>query len=74
VQQLGPLRFQRSNEEIHAGGIAAGPVEAGDEPQRDRVVGTHEHDRYRLRSGLGVPHRRCIRDDDTNLPTNQIGR
>jgi hypothetical protein len=54
VQQLGALAFQRGGKGVDPGGVPAGPVEAGDDAQPDRIVYTHEHDGYRCRRCFGM--------------------
>jgi hypothetical protein len=73
VQQLGPLCFHRSDKKVDACGVPAGPIEAGDKTQADRVIRTHEHDRYCGGRRLSHLHRRRIHDNDGPLATNQIG-
>ena len=47
VQQLQPLALQHRAHDAHAGDVAAGPIETGDEPRPDRIRGAHEHNRDR---------------------------
>ena len=60
----------------HAGEIAAGTVEARNEPKLDRIRSHHEDNRDRLGRRLGGAHcgRVSERDNDTHLTTDQIGR
>src|SRR5499433_214554 len=44
AQELEPLRHQFGDEKVDAGRVAAGPGEAGDEAEPDRVFGNTEHD------------------------------
>jgi hypothetical protein len=75
AQQLQPLRHQLVDQEAHAGEVAAGPVEAGDEAQLDRVAAGHEDNRKRRRRRLGGECRGGrVRDEHADLTANQIGR
>ena len=58
VQHFQPFRFQfLGASRTNAGDIAAGPVEAGNQAEPDRIVAGHEHDRHRRRSRLGCQQR-----------------
>ena len=58
VQQLQPLGHQIDEDEGHAGDVAAGPVEAGDQAGPNRIAARHEHDRHCRRGDLGDSQRR----------------
>ena len=57
-QELHALGHQFSGEEVHSGGIAAGAIEAGDEPCLDWITRHPEYDWDRRSRGLG---RECAR-------------
>ena len=57
MQQPQPLAAEQGAEKAHSRDVAARPVEAGDEPSRDRIAAGRKDDRN-LRSGrLGCEHR-----------------
>ena len=75
MQQPKPLRLNFAGEDIDAGDVAAGAVEAGDEAEPNRIVAAREYDRNpqcfrRLHRPDG---RRTGRKNDCHLPMNQIG-
>src|SRR5262249_44421523 len=47
VQNLQPLRIEQHGNLSNAGDVAARPIEARDQPQRDRVTADREDDRQR---------------------------
>jgi hypothetical protein len=75
MQQLQPLCDQFGEEVVHAGGVAPGPIKAGDEAELGRVIRDHEQDRDghcgRLRRISGVVVRR--RDDQGHVTLDQVG-
>jgi len=76
AQQFEPFRSQCGDGKVHAGHIAARPVEAGNEAEFDRVGAGRENDRNgRGRSFRGDCRRAAAgRKDHCHLTTNQIGR
>jgi hypothetical protein len=57
------LRFQGGN----AGEIAAGPIQAGDKSNFDRIGSYNEHDRNRLVAAFAAV-------EHVHLPANEVGR
>ena len=76
VQQLQPLRLQLHAQRGHAGEIAARPVQAGDQPERDRIGAGEEHDRNGPGRGLGGEHAEHLAGDGDHrdLSADQVGR
>jgi hypothetical protein len=62
-------------QDVQAGRIAAGPIEAGDQTQPDRIIASNKDDRNGRRGRLGGESRRGTagRDDQRDLAANQIG-
>jgi hypothetical protein len=75
AQQLQPLGYQLAEEKVDPRQVAAGPGEAGDEAQLDRVFGDRKHDRNRGGRGLGGDGRggAAARDNGRDLSADQIG-
>jgi hypothetical protein len=75
-QQSQPFCHRLSSDQRDAGDVTARPVEAGDQPERDRVAADHEHDRNRRGRRFGRADRRGAggRDDGGDPPVDQIGR
>ncbi len=75
AQQLQPLCHQLGIEKIDAGQVAARLGEAGDKATPDRVFGDREYDGDGRGRRLDGQRRRFAgRDDDRDLPANQLGR
>ena len=75
MQQPQPLCHHLGGEEIDSGRVAAGPGEAGDQTELDRVLGDAEGNRNGRGRRLGRECRcRAPRHrDEAHLPANQIG-
>jgi len=75
-QQLQPFRSERVGLEAYSGDIAAGSVEAGNEPKFDRVATIRENDGNGRGRSLGWGCRRCAagRNDCGHLAAHQFGR
>jgi hypothetical protein len=63
---------QKGDTQRAPGGVAARPVEAGDEAEFDRVAPGHKDDRHRPGCGLGREHRRGIADDQGDVPAKKV--
>jgi hypothetical protein len=75
AHDLQPLLPERSGDQRHAGGVAARPVEAGDETCRHRIETHDKHDRDgRSRRLGGHRGRRRCSDDEGYRAANQLGR
>ena len=75
MQQFQSLRGSLHHQYGHARGIAAGPVEAGNEAEPDRVGGRRKHDRNGRSCRLcRQPCRSGKRRNRGHLVVNQIGR
>ena len=72
AQQLESVRPHGGAEKDDARDIAARPVEAGDEAQRDGVAPVRKDDRHRRGCGLGRERRNSIADDDGHGPADQF--
>ncbi len=73
AQHLQPFGSQEPGHETHAGHVAAGPVEAADQPVHDRIAASPEYDRHRRGGGLGRERRIDIRDNDRHRQADQLG-
>jgi hypothetical protein len=74
MQQLQPLGQQLHIQRGYTGEIAARTIEAGDQPQLDRVERGGEDDRNSLRRRLCSIGRELVRGDHRHLPAHQVGR
>src|SRR5262245_1255279 len=75
AQEPQSLRPQLRGEHVHPGGVAARPVEAGDQTKCDRVAAAGKDNRNfcgRRLGGNRGSRSRC--DDHVDLPANQISR
>jgi hypothetical protein len=73
-KQLQPLRHQFVDQEGHARNVCARPIEAGDEPQLDRInPGYKDNGDGRGRSLCRERGRRGIRYKDIDLTSDQLG-
>jgi hypothetical protein len=74
-QQPQPLRPQLLSEIVHAGHVAARPIEAIDKTELDRIGADAEDDRNSAGGGLGRDGRRraARRHDDGGTTLNKIG-
>jgi hypothetical protein len=57
---------------VHAGDIAARPVQAGDQSLLDRIAPSREDDRYGRGCGPGHEHGNSVPDDHGHRPSDQI--
>ena len=73
AQHLQPLGSQEPGHEAHAGDVATGPVEAGDQPVHDRIAAGREYDRHRRGGSLGRERRIDVRDNDRHRQADQFG-
>ena len=75
TQQAKSLCHQFAHERVHAGGVAAWPIETGDETEFDRVVTDVKDDG--CPAARGDRRARCIGigrgDDDRRLSSDEIG-
>src|SRR5262245_34680369 len=70
-----PLSLHRTEQQIYPGGVAAGPVEAGDEALLDRIAAADEDDGRCCGHRLGSQSRgrAAGRSDHRRVAMNQIG-
>jgi hypothetical protein len=76
MQDSKPLSSKLHVHVADAGNVAAGPIEAGDETNLDRVCTATKDDRNGRSRGFGRERRRDVsrRDDDGHPSADQIGR
>ena len=72
MQQFKAFGRHRGIEDGYAREIAAGPVEAGNKPSRNRVVTRYKNDWNCFRRCFRHSRSRCDRQDNSDLTANQI--